>query len=1319
MKLQKGLICKNCPLEKELGVTGEGLLPADIVLVGEAPTDSTAGREKAFSGPEGRIIIRAVEDIKKLSPKFERVRIYKCYAVACSGLTWPPNKLAIDHCKTILGQDLRKASPKAIVAFGAVAAKSLGFNFRKYKEIVGQKSFCEIGDKSVPVYFALGGVQVSTDRGLYKLLCEQLKRAFIEAVEVIPAIESIDSLIKTFIYPQTVDEIINVLAEIKDYTREGKPSTRWPISFDTETNTQRPYKPGAKIISMSMAWDDGKATSFVFDHPLFPWPAGYLDRLIAALREFFGFAKPMALHNAKYDLQMTECVYDFFLAGARWDTLLAEHLLDESKKGFYGLEAVVRVYLSQYGDYKSMIPTEFKSKDSVGDQGYLHVPLKYLIPYGALDADFTRRVMKFQFARAKGTGFADQLLYLMTDILIPASRELSKVEYDGFDIDWEKLEDAEKKLTIEIDNLKQASAKLINKEINLDNPIDVSKILFGYYGLPTLKLTASGRKATGKKILARYAEKPFNNDFAKLVINYRAVTRAKHTFLEGLRVSASSDGKAHAEYFINGTECLAKGELVFTNKGYLSVEDVKVGDLVISHTGVPRAVTAVINNGIHQILQVTLENGQSLKTTFNHEYLTTEGWLRADQLIAGNHQALTYGNKEEWKPISKWPDFSVSSWGRILNTKTNRIATQRPKGTWGHLKVCLYRDGAQKRGPDRKDFPVHRLVLETFFPNTDSNKPEVRHLNGIAWDNHLSNLCWGSVLENRADAVKHQSMRNRKPTQRKLSDKLVEEIRAIPKGFLPEQTIANQYGVSRRLIGLIRQGKRRIEPDIIVNKEIKFRISKVKEIKLLPAEPTYGLTVEIDASHITAGIVSHNTGRLSAGGGKKKIKKTVTRVNTKVEREPWPSQKAVKGIKIFQFCPEMSHAEIDKQVYTVLDGLLKEEQHRLEIAKEDETEYQGINSQNYPTELAGVNIKSLLIPSGPLPGRFKHVRVPTIPRSQKVIANLDIAAAEVRILTCYAPDPNLIEALTIGCMPGDTRAPFDIYSFVANDMKGYPYEWVNKGKDLLPTDAHTCPFIKCSKCDFEITHYDNEAFYNIFVNTPCPKCKAPVVSSKCVCKTLAKKLRQIFKAISLSMMYMKTKYGLAKDLEITEAEAEGFIKDFFRRYPLVEEYINATKKEIRDRGWIETFFGRRRRFPVFGLDLESRDKAYREGVNFKIQSTSTDLVIKIGIWLAPEIRALGGAIRNFVHDSITFELEINKLKYLRKILDDIIIYKVLETYKWMRVPFFYDIKVGPDYGKEYPLEEYIARHEGTNKTTTDCSNSYSGWETPNRQIQIL
>jgi hypothetical protein len=313
-----------------------------------------------------------------------------------------------------------------------------------------------------------------------------------------------------------------------------------------------------------------------------------------------------------------------------------------------------------------------------------------------------------------------------------------------------------------------------------------------------------------------------------------------------------------------GTNCMPSGELVLTDRGYLPVEKVSIGDRVISHTGTPRRVINTVINGVKPIVKVTLSNGLVLRTTPNHAYRIGDGWVEAGKLQPGM-QAWAHSGVEDWAPIEGWEDYLVSSWGRIKNIKTGNLVTQYPKGKWGHLKVTLRRNGCQKRGPDLMDFSVHRIVAEAFVGK--SGGAEVRHRNGIAWDNTVSNLEWGTPLQNRQDAVVHGSMNRRYGGQAKLSDQAVSFIRAQPVATrttgITNQQLADRFGVCSRLIRDIRAGRRWQDlPDR--RKVVSFSPVTVVSVEEQLPVMTYGLTVEEDHSHVTGGVVTHNTGRLSA-----------------------------------------------------------------------------------------------------------------------------------------------------------------------------------------------------------------------------------------------------------------------------------------------------------------------------------------------------------------------------------------------------------------------------------------------------------------------
>jgi hypothetical protein len=92
--------------------------------------------------------------------------------------------------------------------------------------------------------------------------------------------------------------------------------------------------------------------------------------------------------------------------------------------------------------------------------------------------------------------------------------------------------------------------------------------------------------------------------------------------------------------------------------------------------------------------------------------------------------------------INGFENYQINEFGDILNLKTNRLIKKVYSN--GYLLVGLFKNG------ERKFFLRHRLVAESFIPNTE-NKQFINHINGIRDDNRIENLEWVTHSEN----VKH------------------------------------------------------------------------------------------------------------------------------------------------------------------------------------------------------------------------------------------------------------------------------------------------------------------------------------------------------------------------------------------------------------------------------------------------------------------------------------------------------------------------------------------------------------------------------------
>ena len=121
-------------------------------------------------------------------------------------------------------------------------------------------------------------------------------------------------------------------------------------------------------------------------------------------------------------------------------------------------------------------------------------------------------------------------------------------------------------------------------------------------------------------------------------------------------------------------------------------------------------------------------------------------------------------------------------------------------------------------------------------------------------------------------------------------------------------------------------------------------------------------------------------------------------------------------------------------------------------------------------------------------------------------------------------------------------------------------------------------------------------------------------------QTVTADQRRSAKAINFGLIYGMSAFGLARQLGIGRDEAQGYVDLYFARYPGVKAYMDRTRREARENGYVETVFGRR----LYLQDINARQAARRQyaersAINAPMQGTAADIIkramIAVDAWL--------------------------------------------------------------------------------------------------------
>ena len=370
----KPKLCEGCINYGERCVTTGLWQPnARITFVGESPSWTSIGAQTPLVGKNGLLLhklLRATVQ-EHYDADFE-ICYNTTYAAGAEG---KPLKEVVDHCGNLWRTQWanhygQQDGTHVLVPLGMIAAKSCGLTARKISDIRGRANDSVIGQRKVKVLPCLSLAHLSMKPGLTRIFQRDLKAAIdLAYFNKMNTAKSIEELSKDYIIPQTIEEVKEICDHIIGYYDPAKQDNpwKWPIAVDTETNSLKPYDPTAKVLIISFAWDDGKATAIMLDHPETPYNP---EDAWAEVRRVLECPKPKTFHNAKFDLKFLEHTYGIAVNNFAWDTMLAEHWLDEDKKGQYSLKKLGPVYAPAYDGYEEDLHKALRNarEDQVTDE---------------------------------------------------------------------------------------------------------------------------------------------------------------------------------------------------------------------------------------------------------------------------------------------------------------------------------------------------------------------------------------------------------------------------------------------------------------------------------------------------------------------------------------------------------------------------------------------------------------------------------------------------------------------------------------------------------------------------------------------------------------------------------------------------------------------------------------------------------------------------------------------------------------------------------------------------------------------------------------
>lgn len=180
-------------------------------------------------------------------------------------------------------------------------------------------------------------------------------------------------------------------------------------------------------------------------------------------------------------------------------------------------------------------------------------------------------------------------------------------------------------------------------------------------------------------------------------------------------------------------------------------------------------------------------------------------------------------------------------------------------------------------------------------------------------------------------------------------------------------------------------------------------------------------------------------------------------------------------------------------------------------------------------------------------------------------------------------------------------------------------------------------------------------------------------------------VRRRAKAINFGIIYGISAFGLANQLSIPREEAGQYIRTYFERFPGIKDYMEATKATAREKGYVETIFGRRIHYPeIRASNPQVRAFNERAAINAPIQGSAADIIRRAMIRMEPALvtAKLDAKMLLQVHDELIFEADDAEVERTIEVVREVMVNAAMPAIS-MSVPLQVDARAAQNWDEAH------------------------------------